>query len=285
MTVSAYSDPAVIAGHLAGAPPGAIPPVLAAKGDSFLVAVRLTAGTGGTLDAAYRQDQVVTLTASGPGTLSPTSALIPRGTTLSVFTVTYSSEATDVRVRAEAGRSSSRISGTSNAFDINRTLSFLPGNAESLRSGTAGADGAGCAVVDRTNPVCGVVTLPSGASSDVALSLGLCPSSAGCTRGSLVTQVIADLTSNGVDLYDRQSPARLELICDKTLCGNAGVPSFTALWSESAFGALTPVQGCAAKGVIDANLSYCTDYRTSTRDGAGDLHLVVLFFRDVRGGI
>jgi len=284
MTVTASSDPTVLA-DLEGAPAGAVPAVLAAKGDTFLVSVRLTAGAGGSLDAAYRQDQVVTLSATGPGSLTPATGTIPRGQTTTVFSVSYSDEATDVTVRAEAGRGSTRISGTSNAFDILRTLSFVSGDAASLRDGTAGADGASCAVVDRTNPFCARLQLSRGASSDVALSLGLCSTAAGCTRSSLVAQAIADLTADGQNLYTRQSPARMELICDKSECGKGGVTSFTARWSESATGALSPVAACTVKGVIDGNLDYCTDYRSSTRDGAGDLHLIVLFLRDVRGGI
>lgn len=284
VTVTASSDPTVLA-DLEGAPAGAVPAVLAAKGDTFLVSVRLTAGAGGGLDAAYRQDQVVTLSATGPGSLTPTTGTIPRGVTTAVFPVSYSAEATDVTVRAEAGRASSRISGTSNAFDVLRTLSFVPGDSASLRDGTAGADGAGCAVVDRANPFCARLQLSRGASSSVALSLGLCSSEAGCTRSSLVAQAIADLTAEGENLYTRTSPARMELICDKSECGKGGVTSFTARWSESAGGALSPVAACAAKDVIDGTLDYCTDYRSSTRDGAGDLHLVVLFVRDVRGGI
>ena len=287
MVVSAYSPESVI-GPISGAPGAAIPAVLAAKGDTFLVSVRLTAGADGSLDAAYPKDQAVTLVASGPGALtSPTPTVIPRNTTLSVFAVSYSKEATGVTIQASTGKPSSLVTGTSNAFDVNRFLSFLPGTAPALLNGTAGADGAGCAVVDRDNPLCGRVLLPEGASGSVALSLGLCPAGAGCKPGSLVTQLIGDLTDGaGVNIYDRENPARMELICDKSLCGKAGVSAFTALWSNEAFGGLDPVPACAAKDVIDPDpVEYCTDYRSSQRDGAGDLHLVVLFLTDVRGGI
>ncbi|WP_353952043.1 hypothetical protein V6K52_00975 [Knoellia sp. S7-12] len=282
LTVRAYTDPAVIAEHLAGAPAEAIPAVLAATDDTFLIAVTLKASTA---DAAYKQDQVVNFTATGPGSLTLTRGTIPRGTTTSVFTVAYSAVATGIRISASVGKGAQAIGNTSNAFDINRFLTFVPGTAASLRDGTAGADGAGCAVVDQANPLCGIVILPNGASGDVALTLGACPTGEACGRGSFVTQMIADLTAGGANLYDRRNPARMELICDKTLCGKAGVPSFTALWSETAFGSLEPVSACASKGVIDAGLDYCTDYRSSRRDGAGDLHLIVLFVRDVRGGI
>lgn len=286
MTVTAYSDPAVIAAHLGGAPAGAIPPVLAAVDDSFIVKVSLRAGAGGSHAAAFRHDQAVTLTATGPGALPSAARMIWHGQTSATFVVGYSAAATGVTITAMAGPPSGEVSGTSNAFDINKFLTFVPEGDASLGNGTAGADGAGCAVVDRDNPICGVVVLPRGASSDVALTLGPCPSGEACKNGALVTQVIADLTAGGVNIYDRTHPARMDLICDKTLCGKAGVPSFTALWSQSAFGALEPVPACAKKGVINATgPAYCTDYRTSRRDGAGDLHLVVLFLDDVRGSI
>ncbi|WP_162252796.1 hypothetical protein [Knoellia sp. Soil729] len=283
MVVKAYSDPAVIGASLAGAPADAIPTVLAGKGDAFLVSVTLRAGT---LDAAFPNDQDVTLTASGPGALPSATRTIPGGATTTVFTVSYSAEATGVKVQASAGKGNKAVSGTSNAFDVNRVLSFVPGASEKLRDGTAGADGAGCAVVDRDHPMCGIVVLPKGASSDVALSLGLCPAGESCVKGALVTQMIANLTdATGTRIYDRSNPARMEIICDKSLCGKAGVPSFTALWSRSAVGALVAVPPCASKGVIDSTLEYCTDYRASQRDGAGDVHLVVWFLDDVRGSI
>ncbi|KGN31308.1 hypothetical protein N802_04260 [Knoellia sinensis KCTC 19936] len=285
MVVSAYSDPAFIAERLGGAPAAAIPAVLAAQGDSFLVEVDLRAGTGGSLDAAYPSAQTVTFSASGPGTLSPSSATIPGGTTTAVFTVSYSAEANGVAITATVGNGKKAIRATSNTFDITRFLEFVEGDSAALRNGTAGADGAACTTVDRATPLCGIVILPRGASSHVALTLAECRTTDACLRGSLVTQMIANLTANGTNLYDRANPARMELVCDKTMCGRAGVNGFTALWSRTAFGALTPVPACSAKGVIDATLEYCTDYRASQRDNAGDLHLVVLFLDDVRGSI
>jgi hypothetical protein len=282
MEVRAYSDPAFLADHLTGAPAAAIPTVLAARGDPFLVSVTLRDGTS---DAAFPNDQDVSLGASGPGSLTSGRTTIPGGATTAVFRVSYSAEATAVVVTATVGKRTKALSATSNAFDVNRVLTFVPGASERLRDGTAGADGAGCTVVDRVHPMCGIGVLPQGASSDVTLTLGLCPATESCARGALVTQMIADLTADGTRIYDRSTPARMEILCDKSLCGRAGVSSFTALWSRSATGALTPVPACAAKGVIDSDLEYCTDYRASQRDGAGDLHLVVLFLDDVRGSI
>lgn len=283
MVVTAYSDPAVIAAHLEGAPAAAIPPVLAAQGDTFRVSVTLKAGA---LDAAFPNDTAVTFAASGTGTLTPSGGTLSGGATTSEFTVAYDAVATGVTIRAAAGKGNKAVTGTSNAFDINKFLTFVPEGDASLGNGTAGADGAGCAVIDRDNPLCGIVILPGGASSDVALTLGLCPTTDACKQGSLVTQMIADLTVGGVDIYDRNNPAHMELICDKTLCGKAGVPSFTVLWSQSAFGTLEPVPACIEKDVINpVGPAYCTDYRSSRRDGAGDVHLVVHFVDDVRGGI
>ncbi|MEO6020731.1 MAG: hypothetical protein ABIP45_10840 [Knoellia sp.] len=280
MTVKAYTDPTVLAG-LGDAPAAAIPTVLAATGDTFTVEITLTAGA---LAAAFPNDQVVMFGASGSGVLSPPTATIVGGTTTSTFPVSYSAVATGVQIHAAVGKGRKAISGTSNAFDITKFLSFLPGTSDTLKNG-AGADGAGCAVIDKANPLCGIVTLPNGASSGVALSLGLCRAIDHCAAGALVTQMIGNLSVGSARIYDRTHPARMELICDKTLCGKAGVPSFTALWARSATDALQSVTACSSKDVIDESLEFCTDYRASRRDGAGDLHLQVLFLDDVRGSI
>jgi hypothetical protein len=101
-----------------------------------------------------------------------------------------------------------------------------------------------------------------------------------------VTQFLGDLTSSaGASLYTRQSPASMTIICDKTLCGGAGVTTFRALWSTTAAGALTTAPPCPAKGVIGAHQDFCTDLVSSSRLNAGDLRLVVLFLTDVRGTI
>ena len=87
------------------------------------------------------------------------------------------------------------------------------------------------------------------------------------------------------DLYTRTSPAKMTIVCDKSVCGQGGVSKFRALWSQAATGTLATTPVCPAKGVIGSDQEFCTDTAASTRDNAGDLHLVVLFLNDVRGTI
>lgn len=279
LRVSTFTDPAVLAERLGDVPAASVPTVLAAAGDAFLVRVSLFDGLS---PAAYRSDQAVVLSATGPGTLSPTVATMPAGVSSQTFTVSYSAPSPEVRATATVGKGNKSLSATGDPFRVETHLRFLAGEDTSLRSGTAGSDGAGCAVVDRAHPVCGRILLPQGATGGVALSLGDCPETAPCRRGGLVTQLIADLDPS---VYDRTHPATMVLVCDKSLCGSGGLRSVVPLWSQDATGDLTPVPSCAAKNVIDAGLEYCADYVSSSRDGAGDSLIHVLFFKDVRGSI
>lgn len=278
--VETFTDPAVLDAKLGDVPAASVPTVLAGPGDSFQVRVSLLAGAE---DAAYRSDQVVNLQADGPGVLTATPPLsMPASATSAVFTVAYSAASPDVRVTASIGRGSKALSATGASFRVETTLRFLGGQDAGLKDGTEGSDGAGCAVVDRANPVCARILLPSGATGGVALSIGDCPTTDACRRGGSVTQLIADLDQS---VYSRTNPARMILICDKSLCGQGGVQGIVPLWSQDASGAMAPVEACTSKNVIDEALDYCADYVSSKRDGAGDTFVHVLFFKDVRGSI
>jgi hypothetical protein len=279
ITVEAFTDPAFLDAQLGNVPATSVPGVLAGPGDSFQVRVSLFEGTA---EAAYRSDQVVSLRATGPGVLTPVTAAMPASVSSAVFTVAYSAASPDVRVTATIGKGTRSLTATSASFRVESVLRYLGGQDASLKDGSAGSDGAGCAVVDRANPVCARIVLPAGATGGVALSLGACPATDPCRRGGTVTQLIADLDQT---VYTRQSPARMVLICDKSLCGSGGVSSVVPLWSQDASGAMAPVEACTSKNVIDEALDYCADYVSSKRDGAGDTFLHVLFFKDVRGSI
>ena len=280
ITVETFTDPAFLDAQLGDVPAASVPTVLAGPGTSFQVRVNLLAGTGA---AAYRSDQVVRLTASGPGALTAVPPLTMRASASSaVFTVAYSAASPDVRVTATIGKGAKALAATGASFRVETTLRFLGGQSAGLTNGSEGSDGAGCAVVDRAHPVCARILLPSGATGGVALSIGDCPTTDACRRGGQVTQLIADLDQ---DVYSRTNPARMILVCDKSLCGQGGVRNVVPLWSQNASGAMSPVVACAAKNVIDATLDYCADYVSSNRDGAGDSFIHVLFFKDVRGSI
>lgn len=272
ISVSAATDPA-IAQELAGVPTQALPYVLAAVGTQFEVTVSVT--------KVSKKDLPVGLNATGTGQLSNPQATIVAGTTSVTVAETYSEVSPAVTVTA-----TSTVGGaaTPKTFPVDAHLNVFSGKDATLLNGTAGADGAGCTTVDATHPMCGLISLPRGATGSVALSLGQCPAEQ-CGADSLVTQFIANLTDANGDLYSHTSPARMTIICDKSLCGQGGVPHYTALWSQSATGALQAAPVCPSKGVIGTDQDFCTDQVSSTRDGVGDLLLVVLFTKDVRGTI
>lgn len=277
MTAVARTDPA-IGGQLTGVPDASLPAVLAAVGTPFVVEVSLWDGTA---PAAYPTATTVILSAPGPGQLSVSQATIPAGTSTATITTSYSAASAGIRISVSAANKKSVLQAATASFPVDLTLNLLDGQSAALKGGTAGADGTGCTTVDASRPMCGVLSLPEGAAGRVALSLGLCPSDSVCRPGALVTQFLADMDG----LYTRTSPARMTIVCDKTVCGQGGVPQYRAQWSQSATGALQETAACPARGVIGAGQEFCTDTASSTRDNAGDLHLVVLFLRDVRGTI
>ena len=140
---------------------------------------------------------------------------------------------------------------------------------------------ADCATVTSADPVCGSLQLPQGAtSSQVLLSRGLCDAAyAGCgsTRGSVV-QFLADLGG----LYSKTSPARMIVRCDKSLCGNRGLTKIRLNYSLLGNAALGPAPACATKNRIGQSQEVCVDYRSSSRDNAGDSHLHLLLTHDAR---
>ncbi|MFC4139479.1 MULTISPECIES: hypothetical protein [unclassified Microbacterium] len=273
MTAVASSVPELVDG-LGTLPIGAAPPVLTSVDTSFLVTVALT-DIG--MPASFTADTPVTFAANGGGSfILHGDPMILAGHDTATFELTYSEPTTALTVTVAAGG----LIASTGSFPVELTLAVLSHDAASLLNGTAGSDGAACATVDAQHPMCALISLPAGAGSDVAVSLGTCADAA-CGSHSLVTQVLADLDG----LYTRDAPAKMTIICDKSLCGSGGVAHFRALWSTTAAGDLVIAPACPAKGVIGAVQDFCTDQRASTRDRAGDLRLVVLFLTDVRGTI
>ena len=217
------------------------------------------------------------------GSFVPGSFTLPgRGSTFT-FPVTYSAAEDGIALRAALKKTtpSSPLPGQSAFFDVLESLTFTPKGHPSLATGL----GADTCNSQSTVSVCGVVVLPNGIGSPAAaLSSGVC-SDVLCTGGPEV-QFIAGLTdASGVDLYSRTNPATLILQCDKSKCGGAGVPNFTAKLSLAAAGPLSVSPPCTTKGVIQQGVDFCTDYKNSHRDNAGDLLLVVLFFKDLKGAM
>jgi hypothetical protein len=262
-----------------GPPACAVPTVLAVVGSPFNLTVTLTASGA---PAAFSKATALTLTATGPGVVSPSSVTMPANVSSFTFTgLTYSTYANDVTVTATApAKKGVPASTPSNAFDVLQTL-----KTDNASAHTPFQDGAGpgnCAAVSATNPVCGVLVLPNGSNSNVLLSTGSC-ANIGCNAKGTVTQVIADLTSQ--PLYSSTTPAKLIIKCYRTICGSGGVNKYTVGASLASTGALVNSPACPAKNTLGATQDFCTDYVSSNRANADELDLVLLFDRDLRGSI
>ena len=261
-----------------GPPACSVPSVLAVVGTPFTLTVTLTASG---VPAAFKQDTTLTLTATGGGTISPASVVMPANLSTKSFSVSYSTYTNGVTITASAGTGKKAPAATpSNAFDVLQTI-----KTDNASPHTPFQDGSGvgnCATISASNPICGILILPNGSNSNILLSTGSCVG-IGCNTKGVVTQVIADLTST--PLYTNSAPAELFIRCYRTICGQGGVNKFKALASLSATGALQVSPACPAKGTVGPNQSFCTDYVSSNRANADELDLVVLFLGDFRGSI
>jgi hypothetical protein len=260
------------------APPScSAPPVLVAQNVAFNLTVTLTAA--GNVPAAFNQDTTLSLVAPGPGTLSPSSVVMPRNTSTAVFPVAYSTFANNVTVSAAGGKGKNAVPSVgSNAFDVLQSLRTAAASAN-----TPFQDGTGleeCTNTDAANPICSRVVLNNGSNSNVVLSSGSC-AGIGCNTKGTVAQVIADLSG----LYTRTAPAEMIIRCFRTICGSGGVNKYKPLVSQSATGVLTQAPACPAKNTIGSGQTSCVDYVQSTREGADNLFLVVLFLDDFRASL
>jgi hypothetical protein len=249
--------------------------------------------TDGVALSATRSTTVV-LTASGPdaGPLSlPVD--VPAGDTEGEFTSAVLPTATNnvtLKVAVDA-RKTDVTPGTLHVDVLKNFLPLAQGDVTSLTGiGGGGGSDAPCSPTPE-DQVCGDIILPdlSGVTSGLLLSQGSCDGlNALCGSTGSFLQALVQLNPSK---YNRAHPIVLIAKCDKSLCAGKGIKSYT-------FGVqLTPTEGgvtagswttspaCTSKGVIDpdAPLDFCTDYRQSTRDNAGDLFLYVLFAKDLKG--
>lgn len=262
------------------------PGVIVAQGEAFTLTVTLSAGSAA---ATFTKDTNLLLSATGPGALNTTTVTMPAGVSSHTFDgLSYAPFGNHVTVTAAVsakGSKTSAIAATpSNAFDVLQTLKFDNANV-----GVPFQDGAGpaaCATVSATDPICGVLVLPHGASTQVLLSTGAC-TGIGCNTKGTVTQVIADLTAgDGTPLYSRTDPATLVVRCYRTVCGSGGVSKLLGVAAGSnQNGALSQAPPCPAKHTIGASQLYCTDQVQNSRDNADESSIYILFFDDFRGSI
>lgn len=141
-----------------------------------------------------------------------------------------------------------------------------------------------CAAPTEASPVCGFLRLPNGANGTILMSVGSCEGVVDClTDGAgLVTADALLKDESGAPLYTKTAPATFVVACDKSLCGNGGVPNFDVLFDVTNQNDLTIAPDCPAKGTIGEDQEFCLDTVQSRRDGAGDLYSHILFEHDAR---
>ena len=276
-----------------GTPDGAVPTVIVKTGERVHVTVSFSDSTGA--PASFQKDTKVVVTSSGGG-LSQVTSTVSKGVTSAVLDVTFSQTANQVAltvtVPGKAGTSISATSSSAQRFDVLSELRFVdaaPGI--NLRQGIGGDDSR-CTNATPTNPVCGIVMLPNGATgttgrdgtpTQVLLSLGLCGgdySACGSPKGAVV-QTLTGLSG----LYARTAPAALLMKCDKTLCGGGQIQDQHLNFSLAGNAELQPAPACPAKATVGADQHACVDYVQSKRDGSGDTLLYLLFTQDMRGSV
>lgn len=269
-----------------GTPEDAVPYALVLAGEPFSIQVSFVDAAGKPASFDRNTPLSISTDTGAANQPSPATGTAPRGAKSVVLTTSLPNPANQVAVTVSAPTLTGPkavIPGTSSPdqlFDVLSELRFQPSAPGTPFVGGIGGQ-ADCASVTSADPVCGSLQLPRGAASpQVLLSRGLCDAVyAGCgsTRGSVV-QFLADL---GV-LYTKTSPARMIVRCDKSLCGSQGLTKVKLNYSLLGNAALVPAPACPKKDRIGPSQEACVDYRSSSRDNAGDSHLHLLLTHDAR---
>lgn len=130
---------------------------------------------------------------------------------------------------------------------------------------------------------CGDLVFPEGATVPAQLlTQGLCTTDCKFSGGS-VLQWLATLSG-----VDTTHPVTFIAKCDKSLCSGKGIKSYHVFAQtdikDTGGNPVFPTESlpCSSKGVVDTGKDFCTDYVQSTRDGAGDVLLYVLFAADAK---
>lgn len=269
----------------AGTPGGAVPYVLVQAGGTIHVRVSFYDVSGA--PASFTKNTTLVVTSDRAG-LTQLSSIAPKGATSATLDVRFTNATNQVSLTvAVAGKVARTVtagsSSPSQRFDVVSQLQFADAAPDTSFQQGIGGD-SGCANATPSNPVCGVVILPHGASSSqVLLSLGLCDAVyAGCgsTKGSVV-QTLAGLGG----LYTKADPATLLIKCDKTLCGGGRIADQHLSFSLNGNDALGTAEPCPSKATVGPTQPACVDYVQSKRDGSGDSLLYLLFTQDMRGSV
>ena len=160
---------------------------------------------------------------TGQPVLSETSITIPQHQSVGTVTLKLTGAANLVEITATGTGSQSDWSASTDPVDVALKASSSPGSTSFW--GTNGATP--CVPTSALgNRVCADLVLPSGVTSNVVLSTGLCDAFLTCGADKDLVQVLADLTG-----VTRTTPAKLILKCDKLACPGGGVPSYNVLFN------------------------------------------------------
>ena len=222
---------------------------------------------------SYTKDTTVVLTEIvGPDrTVSVSFAFPANATTATIPSVTLPTPADNVTIQvAVAARRSTVTPGTA-SFDVLFTSLAAPFDSPLTGFGGGGGVGVPCSPT-AADPVCG------------DLQLG---NSAGVLSGQLLSQGAGDsflqvLVAVDPQVYNNANPIKVVAKCDKSKCKGKGVNTYFLTVQLTPGSAPVTSPPCAAKGVVDPGLSFCTDYVQSKRDNAGDLLLVLLSTEDLK---
>jgi len=253
------------------------------QGQKFSVEVRVVNNSG--RPTTVKNATMITLTASGPGTLTgdpgATVATIPANGSGATFSgLTYSPFDNDV-VLTVSVKSGDELSQGKITVDF--ALTAVQRDAAPKVSLVV-TDQA-CVAPTPEAPICGQLLLPNGANGHLVLSIGSCDGLGPCSSAGDITALVATGAVNVEGLYDNTAPATLVVACDKALCGGTGVPKLPVIYTLDNDHALDQeAPPCLRKGVIGSDQKACVDYVSSMRSD-GDLYLHLLFKDDVRGSI
>jgi hypothetical protein len=287
-----------------GTPSGAVPYVLVEAGAFSDLQARFTVHVSfydaSNAPAAFSNDTTLAIT-SNRGTLSPSTYVVPKGAVSADIPTSLGVAANQVSVTVKVASGKSKGLGTTSSdgsagfvfidgtqipdqrFDVVSEL-HSPVTVGPNGTSSIGGDDDSCTNATKTNPVCGILILPFGSSSQVVLSLGACDATyaaCGSSKGAVV-QALANLSDPG---YSPASPATLIVKCDKSLCGGGAIQNVHLEFSLGGNTPLGPAGACPAKNTVGQGQSACVDYVQSKRDGSGDTHLYLLFDQDMRTSV
>jgi hypothetical protein len=273
-------------------PGDALPSVVVQAGGTLTVDVRFQDANGAA--AAFKKDTALRI-ATNVGTLSSTTGKALKGQSTAQITTSVTSVVNRVVLTVSAPAAATVPSpGSSVTFDVlSEIRPNIPATSGSAFEAGIGAN-ADCVSAEPATPVCGIVRLPRGSSTNVLLSVGACDVDpdpvapyAPCYEGPNGPggAVVQSLFTQPAVPYSIGSPATIVLKCDKTLCGTGSIQGLTVLFSLNGNDPLGAPEACPAKGVMATPGEPCVDYVQSKRDGSGDTHLFLLTDRDIRTGI